>query len=780
MSRRFVGFCLVIASVLAFPCGPRAAAHEQPTPEDVATWKKAEGIDGYDERVERVKRLQLEKIAPGLGERATYELRKASLQAAGLTPQQISWELFGGRAMAFPYSAAPELKSIGSPRTLTLLVDFKDYRAANVLPGLTADRIRQNIYGPGVSQAASDAPFESVNAYYKRASEGKVDLQGAVLGWHSFAKNRGEYQPASAGAVSENRALFKLATEALQALDAAHDFAQYDNDNDGDIDLLTIMYAGPNSGWGSFWWAYRWEFFVPEASQVTLDGKRLKQFVFQFVDTRNGGADFNPRTLVHEMGHAFGLPDYYDYDPNPQVGPPGGVGGLDIMDANQGNHNAFSRWLLDWIQPQIVGSGAPQVKNLTASGTPGAQNKAVAIFPNLANSAAPGGEMFIVENRARVGNDAKMPGNGLLIWHVDATPNAANNGFAYDNSYTDRKLIRLMRADNPNDFNHGEHATAADYFVAGREFTPTSVPPSNDHAGNPTQVAVSDIVLGNPAATARIGFLPGVAPAAAVAASNVAEGVVPAGYDESGPGAPGGVGFAGPAESEYVDVGAVEKFSAKISELTADELAAAWQDYQARLKPGALSRQQQVEVQLLLARWGRADGQAAVEAALKLSDFELLQEAYPRVLEAWAANQPALAAAWYLDAKSESIRTEDNLAAGEAFAQAIYKWQALNQPQEAIKSLDKLDRMPELWGAIEGIEQARELTGFDKKLLQSMAGELEKEAAIREIVKCRNALLNLQDPSANSPAQQEIRAIFFQKLEQSGAIHDLQPAETGD
>src|SRR5205085_10704118 len=117
------------------------------------------------------------------------------LRAQGLSAADISNRLFGGQAMAFPYAARPELRSKGTVRTLTILVDFKDLRAAAVLPGLTSDTVHANIYGSGTPAAAAFAPFESVNAYYRRASEGKVDVQGNVLGWYHFPKNRSEYEP---------------------------------------------------------------------------------------------------------------------------------------------------------------------------------------------------------------------------------------------------------------------------------------------------------------------------------------------------------------------------------------------------------------------------------------------------------------------------------------------------------------------------------------------------------------------------------------------------------
>ena len=36
--------------------------------------------------------------------------------------------------------------------------------------------------------------------------------------------------------------------------------------------------------------------------------------------------------------------------------------------------------------------------------------------------------------------------DGLLIWHVDATPNADGDDFLYNNSVTEHKLLRLMEA----------------------------------------------------------------------------------------------------------------------------------------------------------------------------------------------------------------------------------------------------------------------------------------------------------------------------------------------
>ena len=208
--------------------------------------------------------LQQYKMNEGLRQRAVLKIQRAALKSTGVTREEAARLLFRGRRFAFPFTAQPELKSDGAIRTLTVLVDFKNHRAGNDLPNREA--FDANIYGGGTRVAKDDSPYESVHAYYDRASEGIVDLQGDVFDWHHFSKNREEYEPAAAPPgpfrdrqqqLLDNQALFDMAAEVLRT-HSTHDFSQYDNDNDGDIDLLTILYAGPQGSWASFWWAYRW------------------------------------------------------------------------------------------------------------------------------------------------------------------------------------------------------------------------------------------------------------------------------------------------------------------------------------------------------------------------------------------------------------------------------------------------------------------------------------------------------------------------------------------
>jgi M6 family metalloprotease-like protein len=665
---------VTVSGVILLLISPRAAAHDAVAGNELDRYRE----DGsLEERQDRVATLKQSRIPESCRQRTLYRIQRAQLEASGMSPADAARALTSGPTPAFPYTAKPELGSHGTVRTLTILIDFKDVRASTVLPGLTPDVFAQNIYGTGTQAAQAFKPHESVHEYYRRASQGKVDLQGDVLGWHAFSKNRSTYEPARAPsnlpprqrqevqARNDNAALFSMLKEALTAYDANHDFSQYDNDNDGDLDLVTILYAGPNAGWGSFWWAYRWEFFTEAAATTTFDGKRAKQFVFQFIDTRGpAGADFKPTTLLHEMGHAFGLADYYDYDPN--VGPQGGVGGLDMMHANQGNQNCFSRWLLDWDSPIVIGSGAPAQRSLISSGSDQTGRKSIAIFPGLTGTLAPESELFLIENRHPVGNDKGLPGSGLLIWHVDASVNALNTDFANDNSYTDRKLIRLVRADNPSDFSDDEYASANTYFRNGASFSPSSAPSSAGYSGSDTRISVDQISQSGDVMTVRVGFLPspqlGGAPAPAPAPPSApAPPQAPAPPEEGKPENDQGSAKTVSMESllageSAFNLDTLEDLDEQLSSAKPEALAGFWK--QITSKPAAeRTETETVAAKLLVSQWASKDGQASSEAVLKLAANDPIRnEVMPIALESWASSSPAKAAEWYLGPERAKLR----------------------------------------------------------------------------------------------------------------------------
>ncbi len=58
-------------------------------------------------------------------------------------------------------------------------------------------------------------------------------------------------------------------------------------------------------------------------------------------------------TFIHETGHLFGLDDYYDPHSSEAISRLSPLGRMDMMDCSLGDHNAFSKMLLNWERPYV-------------------------------------------------------------------------------------------------------------------------------------------------------------------------------------------------------------------------------------------------------------------------------------------------------------------------------------------------------------------------------------------------------------------------------------------
>ena len=558
-----------------------------------------------------------------------------------------------------------------------------------------------------------------------------LDINGTVLGWIRMPKNRSEYEPKYQPNMDEGdrqaldqKALFELMIGALKAAPSNFNFSQFDNDNDGDIDLVHVIYAGPDTDWGGFWWAYQWRFDEAIAKTKKVGGKKLAQFIFQFEEKR-GEQDFNPVTAIHEAGHALGLPDLYDYQAN--LGPDGGVGGLDMMHGNMGNHNALSRWLLDWITPTVVRTDTAATYSLLPSGSEKTGIKALAIFPGLKQTNAPGQEMFIIENRKRIGNDgdmARMPSDGLLIWHVDSSSAKEKQDFAHDNSYTDRLLIRLVRARTGEKYFGTSTASSDDYFVPGLEFGPTTTPPSEAYDGRRTNIIIKDIKIDGDLVTLDVGA---VSDSKIVGPLASAERRMPASVSAA---------IRAPVAAS-IDTSRLEQLDQELGTATAEDLSKLWETYKGDIDRSGAITQQAIIGELILLTWAAKDGRAAIDALTSLPDSAFVRATYPRLLQAWANEQPASANDWYFAPAQARQRQSDELVAGADFTRHLFAWRAKNAPATAADAIDALQSSEEIFGAVEGLTEGSKKTGrssahFDDKL-QSLKVNAKEAVAMREL-----------------------------------------------
>jgi len=441
-------------------------ALQPPRPGEIEELEKR-GI--LQSRIEYAREVGNYKIDNHLFKTAISNLKRNVLQSKGMNLNEVD-NIAPLPAPPLGWSTMP---STGNIKIFGLLIDFNDYPHVN-----SKEDIHNKIFGEGNPE---NFPYESVKNYYSRSSYGVLNFtEGATLGWYRHNGNRSDIQQTTPG--RDN-----LIKEALNYFNSqGHDFSQYDNDGDGYIDYFLVIWSGPVDGFSGFWWGLCHGF---SDNNFLLDGKRFRKYAWLWENQYGDPADI--KTMIHETGHALGLPDYYDY--NYTIGPGGGVGGLDILAEKGGDHNSFSKWVLGWITPTLVSNGA-QILTLSPSGT---SPDAIIIWPGIAEGDI-FSEFFIIQNRYRIGNDKDYPNDGLLIWHVNASLNYDNDNFLYDNSYTSHKLLRLMEADGLEEIEGdigGYASNAGDYYTSGKILGPCTVPSSKGYNGGDSYVEISNIFM---------------------------------------------------------------------------------------------------------------------------------------------------------------------------------------------------------------------------------------------------------------------------------------------
>ncbi len=478
--RKIAQFLLVVLLTIGWAGMSNALA--PPTPEQIEKYKNNGTLA---ERQKDALTIGNHKMAPGLAEHARYKLQYLNSLAKGRTPEEI------GKMFA-PPEFRQGMPTTGDVKMFILLVEFSDY--AHISTDSNA-AMNSKIFG-AENTGSSNYPYESLSAFYDRSSYGLLNIDGATLGWYNPGTNRSAVPETDEGRED-------LIEKAITSFDnAGHDFSQYDNNNDGVIDYFAVIWAGPPGDWASFWWAYQTSWTTPTPSdpaQFEVDGKKLDTYSWQYESYDYPTGAFVANTLIHETGHALGLPDYYDYQNTTGVG--SGVGGLDMMDSAYFDHNSFSKFVLDWFDPTVMsnfGSYPSQILRPTAN-----FSDSLVVMPGVTGSQFE--EYFIIEHRKTEKNDIDLPNDGLLIWHVNAVLapsvyNPSKMDFKYDNSYTEYKLLRLMEADGLEEIeNKTDDADAGDFYTPGNEFTETSTPNSNAYGGNVTGVQVTEIATGGDA-----------------------------------------------------------------------------------------------------------------------------------------------------------------------------------------------------------------------------------------------------------------------------------------
>ena len=376
------------------------------------------------------------------------------------------------------------LPSIGTPKVLVIPIAFSNVQA----PANMVANLEKVFFGN-----SNDTGWESLKSYYYKSSYGLLDISGTILEPYNTGKTTSYYENLYAQYLKDLESYenyetdvypdcveYEIIKEVLEYYDNQIDYSDYDYNDDGYIDSIYLVYtADYEEDSDSFWWAYTNEYYTDDYEyydNVEADFYMFMSYEF-FFDQLNGETiKYNAETLIHETGHLLGLDDYYDYDSS--NGPDGGIGGGDMMDYNVGDHNAYSKLLMGWIDPYVV-SGATTTINLGSFSKTG---DAVFIFKDYEESFFD--EYYVIDfytpdglNEFCAGDRGLFSEAGIRIYHVDATLNKPEDCWSiyeltkFNNSYTDHLLIKLIEADGKNDIESGDYSENSDLFGEGESYT---------------------------------------------------------------------------------------------------------------------------------------------------------------------------------------------------------------------------------------------------------------------------------------------------------------------
>ena len=343
------------------------------------------------------------------------------------------------------------LPSLGKHKIPVILVEFSDVEFSVENPKATFDKY---LNGKELFNKETDPEmgqnYASVAKYFKDMSFGKFEPEFEVYGPVNLGKPLATY---GAGYSSEEN-MGLLLTDACTAVDDEVDFTQYDSNDDGNIDLIYIIYAGFSQSIAG----NSTDCIHPKSGYLSLaksfDGMDVKRYGVNNelngtpADQANGPIINGIGLFCHEFSHCMGLPDLY-----PKSGSIAeacinqNMDYWSLMDAGEYTANgyrptAYTAWereRLGWMEiGTLTGPSNVELKSLDEGG---------AAFRIYNDKDETGHEYYIVENVQNNGWNKNLFGNGLMVTHVDYLSSQFSLGGCKVNNTAGHPRMHVMAAD---------------------------------------------------------------------------------------------------------------------------------------------------------------------------------------------------------------------------------------------------------------------------------------------------------------------------------------------
>jgi M6 family metalloprotease-like protein len=407
--------------------------------------------------------------------------------------QKITLEMVGGNDGVI-YTKATGNQNIVVVPVLFSDITLNELQSASTTNNWDIDysstsKIKENINKVFFGDS-SDTGWESISSYMNKSSYGKLNLTGEVTDVFTYNKTLKQFLNLTdssdyADYYDRTWDVSEAATEFVKSQYSDYS-TRFDNDNDGYIDGIWLVYLNPhysldgasdfyasqlgvsNSSYTSTYkekiestmWAYvYWNYRTLDIETPDFDPYVYGWASYAFAFEGYGSSALDGHTYIHETGHMLGLDDYYNYD-----GDDAPLGGIDMHDANIGDDNAYSKYLLNWITPQVINSkGTYTLKPFESTGES-------LLIPASNFNDSPFDEYLLLEYYTPTGLNEKdssgYPGNGystfslngLKILHVDARLaklNSSSGKFVEysDTFYDDNNYYSVIGHSNTPSYN---------------------------------------------------------------------------------------------------------------------------------------------------------------------------------------------------------------------------------------------------------------------------------------------------------------------------------------